>query len=145
MSCLDNKWRVDSSGCHVWIRAVNKDGYGVVGYGGKTTLAHRLSYQLANPDVRIDGMEILHTCDTPSCINPEHLMVGTHADNMRDMVQKGRSSVLRGDASPNTKIPQTIREEIRQLYASGSYFQKELATMFNVSQSLITLIVNERL
>jgi len=76
--------------CILWTGTVNNKGYGKVGYRGKDWTAHRLSYALNNPGVDIGKRLVLHTCDVRNCINPDHLFLGTHTDNMRDMVSKGR-------------------------------------------------------
>jgi hypothetical protein len=73
------------SGCWIWMGSMDKCGYGK--WGGK--LAHRLVWQATRGDIP-RGMEVCHSCDVPSCINPEHLFVGTHLENMRDSVRKGR-------------------------------------------------------
>jgi len=75
--------------CWIWIGGVNRYGYGKVMKGNMTTVASRLSYTVFKGDIK-EGMFVCHTCDTPSCINPDHLWLGTHQDNMDDMVRKNR-------------------------------------------------------
>lgn len=77
-----------NSGCWLWTGPVNGDGYGKVFYHGKQYKTHRLSLKLHCGLAK--GDHALHRCDTPSCINPEHLFAGTHQDNMADMKRKGR-------------------------------------------------------
>jgi transcriptional regulator of acetoin/glycerol metabolism len=79
------------SDCVLWPKALNQNGYGIVNrrtYG--EALAHRLA--LRELHVPIAGLCVLHTCDTPACVNPDHLTVGTHRDNMADAGRKGRQS-----------------------------------------------------
>jgi hypothetical protein len=80
---------VTESGCWIWEAACLKSGYGIFRLPHRTMLAHRFSYELANGPI-LDSQKVLHRCDVPSCVNPNHLFVGTNADNMRDMIDKDR-------------------------------------------------------
>jgi len=80
---------LSDNGCLVWTGATNKDGYGTKRHLGKIMLAHRVSYLLMVSDID-DGMCVLHSCDNPPCVHPDHLFLGTHQDNMDDMNKKGR-------------------------------------------------------
>ena len=78
------------NGCMEWSGRVDRKGYGRVTVNGKHLAAHRFAWELANGPIP-DGLHIRHfVCDNPPCCNPEHLLPGTHADNMADMVAKGR-------------------------------------------------------
>lgn len=76
-------------GCWEWGAQLNVSGYGVVKIGGNPQMAHRVSYKFFHGDIP-DGMSVCHKCDNPVCINPKHLFLGTHQDNMDDMYKKGR-------------------------------------------------------
>jgi hypothetical protein len=80
-----------SEGCWLWTAAHNGVGYGVIGTGAKnrSRLAHRFSYELANGPIP-EKTWVLHKCDNPGCVNPEHLFLGNNTSNVRDMHSKGR-------------------------------------------------------
>jgi len=76
--------------CWNWIAGKDKDGYGKIKIDGKMVQAHRASWVIHNGDIP-NGMCVLHRCDNPSCVNPEHLFIGTRLDNARDRDVKGRN------------------------------------------------------
>jgi hypothetical protein len=81
---------VNANGCWLWQGdRSTRDGYGRMSANGRLQLVHRLSYTTFVGSVPA-GLSVLHRCDVPACCNPEHLFAGTHADNMRDMLAKGR-------------------------------------------------------
>lgn len=82
-------------GCTLWKNAVSSSGYGSWFFRGKVQQAHRVAWIKTNGEIP-HGMHVLHRCDNKLCINVSHLFLGTHADNMRDMKNKGRA------VSPNT-------------------------------------------
>jgi hypothetical protein len=86
---LKNFSKVMQNGCWEWKNYCNKDGYGRVRYNGKKHLAHRVSYEIFKKPFN-KSLLVCHTCDNPSCINPEHLFLGTHQDNVSDCKNKGR-------------------------------------------------------
>jgi hypothetical protein len=90
------------SDCWHFCGTRNKGGYGRITYGGRMQVAHRLSYEAFVGPIP-HGMSVLHKCDNPSCINPEHLWLGTYTDNRRDCVQKNRHNLPRGDRHWNWK------------------------------------------
>lgn len=81
--------KIDRSGdCHIWRGQKTNGGYGVFSVAGMTLLAHRLVRAMHGGDT--SAAVVMHTCDNPSCVNPDHLQDGTYLDNSRDMVEKGR-------------------------------------------------------
>jgi hypothetical protein len=92
---LNKNHEKDSSGCWLWTGNFGRRNYGIVGNFSlakklKIYQAHRLSFMIHKGEIP-DGMFVCHTCDNPPCINPEHLFLGTHYENMQDMISKGRA------------------------------------------------------
>lgn len=79
------------AGCWLWMGSKEHFGHGHIGNKGKMLKAHRLAWEFENGKIP-DGLHCLHKCDNPSCVNPSHLFLGTHQDNMRDMISKNRQS-----------------------------------------------------
>ncbi len=86
---FSKKYRVSATGCWIWTGAKNQDGYGATSLRGVHMAAHRASFLLYRGPIR-DGLQVRHSCDTPACVNPNHLELGTHIDNMQDMTDRGR-------------------------------------------------------
>jgi len=93
---FNEKYNVDISGCWILNGTLNTNGYGQIGINSKIHSAHRLAYELFKGTIP-EGLFICHTCDTPGFVNPEHLFLGIHQDNMDDMVAKGRSPKQHGE------------------------------------------------
>ena len=138
---------VDDKGCWNWTWCKSSDGYGRVTIDYKVTLAHRLSYRVFNGEFP-DEMFICHHCDNPSCINPDHLFVGTMSDNMKDAYDKGilhpPHQFKKGDPNVNRKLSNEQVKEIKRLMGLG-YQQKQVAKIFNVSPTTVMRIVKKRM
>ena len=111
--------------CWEWKRYRDQYGYGIL-HGDR---AHRAVWRQTHGAIP-HGMEVMHQCDNPSCCNPSHLLLGTHADNMRDMVTKGRSA--HGEHHPRAKLSDKDVQEIREQYSAG-VSRSTLAKRFGVS------------
>lgn len=125
--------------CWRWNGNRQRHGYGLMNYRHKDYLAHRVSYMIHFGPIPT-GMVVCHKCDNPECTNPNHLFLGTPADNIADMVKKGRQSK---DRMRGAKVTVADVLEIRRLYAKGTP-PKQLATMFGLSRSGIASIVKRR-
>jgi len=146
---------VPMCGCRVWFGASVPAGYGVIAHNGKQTYTHRVAWELAHGEIP-PGMLVMHRCDTPACINVDHLQLGTPLDNMHDMLRKGRHKYKAhfGDDNPQRKYPGLVSGEknghakllrsevelIRSLYTTGET-QKALAKRFGVSQGAVSAYV----
>lgn len=110
--------------CWHWIGKTNQFGYGRFSYHGRTQVAHRLSYEaFVGPIPK--GLFLMHTCDNPSCINPDHLQVGTYADNRRDCLSKGRWKIKKiGFANGHNKVTPQVLEVIRKFRHHGLSYVK---------------------
>ncbi len=127
--------------CIEWLGARDKNGYGRIKPQTKKRMrAHRFSYQCFIGEIP-EGYLVCHKCDNPSCVNPEHLFLGTPKDNTRDMHKKGRAKCnlvgLPMKMLPNSKLNKEQVLEIRKLIKEGKILQKEIAKMFNVHCSTI--------
>lgn len=132
--------------CWLWRGATMRNGYGQMSVGAHTPGAHRVSWEIHFGPIP-DGMFVCHRCDTRNCVNPHHLFLGTHSDNMRDMAEKGRATQrpipLRGEDSPHAKFKNQDILLIREMAAQG-IVQRVIAEQFGTSQQVIANIVNRR-
>jgi hypothetical protein len=121
--------------CWNWQLYKTNQGYGRISRTGKERLAHRQAW-IDNRGAIPEGMCVLHKCDNPSCVNPDHLFLGTPADNNLDRDTKGRHKALRGSSNGISKLTEEDIPRIRQLLKSG-LSQYRVADMFGVHQSTI--------
>jgi hypothetical protein len=121
-----------NTGCWLWAGCVHANGYGKVKVAGKTGLAHRHAWQLFCGDIPA-GKIVCHRCDTPLCVNPAHLYVGTDADNSRDKIARGRDRKATGTDAAHAKLDWSAVAAIR---ASGLSCAK-LGAVHGVNPSTI--------
>jgi len=125
--------------CWLWNGNTDSHWHGTLWMDGKNYYAHRFSYELAFGTIP-EGLYCCHHCDNRRCVNPQHLFVGTCADNLRDAAKKERMP-----RHPNSKLNENQVSDIRTTYKSGLATQKELAIHYGVEKSLISKIVNYRI
>ncbi|MFA5037194.1 MAG: HNH endonuclease [Candidatus Izemoplasmatales bacterium] len=141
MNSIERFWsKVDIRGkddCWIWEGGIRWDGYGQFKYRGRMRGAHTVSWEIQNGEIP-EGFCVCHNCpigDNPLCVNPNHLKLGTHQDNMDDMVSKGRQS---------RKLSDEDVEIIRHLFDNNQMNQPEIANSFGISQAHVSDIVNNK-
>jgi hypothetical protein len=126
--------------CWLWTGPKERSGHGRIriSTAGERDGAHRFAYQLL---LRVDPGELFvcHRCDNPPCVNPDHLFLGTHQDNMSDRDSKMRH--CHGSRSPNTRLTEATVLEIRRLYATGEHSQESLAKRFRLGQVSVSRLL----
>lgn len=121
---------------------LDKQGYGYLCFNGKAERAHRFSYKMLVGEIP-DNIFVCHKCDNPSCVNPDHLFLGTPADNTQDMLKKKRDNPQRGSKSSNSKLTEEQVIFIKELIRNGEKYST-IAKKFNVSAGAISLIANNK-
>ncbi len=129
---FNEKWEPEPmSGCWLWTGCCQSDGYGHLrNQSGKMQQAHRISWELNVGEIP-DGLCVLHRCDTRTCVNPKHLFLGTQADNVRDMLTKGRLVSSFGESNGWSKLTEQDVRKIRAL--EGQVTAIEIGKIFGVS------------
>ncbi len=147
--------RMELGPCWRWTAGLGHRGYGVFSLGGRPVGAHRVAWELARGQVP-DGLWVLHRCDSPGCVNPGHLWLGTHADNDADRDAKGRTarglrsgrhtkpeSVCRGEKHGRAKLSDDDVRAIRTRRERGDEL-RDIALDFGVSDVSVSLIARRR-
>jgi hypothetical protein len=124
--------RQEPNGCIVWTKQRDKAGYGRLTFNGKAAkLAHRVAYEITHGPFPSD-LDVMHSCDNRPCVNPAHLSLGTHQDNMRDMVLKGRTCA---------KLSNADIERMKQLKDVG-FSLTVIAGLYDIGVPTASQIVN---
>lgn len=128
---------ITECGCWIFEGCLNAKGYGDFCISGNEhRLAHRVSYEIFKGPIP-KGAFVLHSCDIPSCVNPDHLRVGTQRDNMQDCIRRGRN----GTAGVKNEFSKLTDEAVKEIRASSASLSV-LAAKFNVAISSISQVRN---
>lgn len=129
-----------SDGCWEWKAGTSPHGYGRYRLPKRAVFAHRYAYEQCVGEIP-DGLFVCHRCDNPRCVNPAHLFLGTHEDNMRDMTRKGRSTW--GERSGRRKLSADDVAEVHRLRHDGLSLA-QIAARFGVTRQNVHLVVSGR-
>lgn len=129
-------------GCWIWRGYRMLGGYGKLSYGGHALRAHRVAYQIYVGPIPL-GLNVCHRCDNPPCVNPAHLFLGTHSDNVRDRHEKRRDA--RGEKHGCAKITKADAVAIRRARKKKTASVRQLAVEYGVSRATIYEIVNGKI
>ena len=134
--------------CWLWTASTDDCGYGILTrtLGNENERvsykAHRLSYEMHKGEIP-EGSYVCHTCDVPSCVNPDHLWLGSQKDNMVDASDKGRLGKAKGERIGLSKLTEEQVLKIRQM--AGSMTQCEIANIVGVCQQTVGRVINRTL
>lgn len=136
---------IESGSCWIFKGYKNKAGYGIMQVNNRRVYAHRYAFHLYKGLIP-DGMMVLHSCDNPPCVNPNHLSIGTQSDNMRQASERGRLANINGENNPNSKLSMYDVCKIRT-FLGPKPTTKEIKLMSEqagVSPSCIRSIIKQR-
>ena len=133
--------KLGDGGCWTWTASTDTCGYGSIGLSNQRLCvrAHRVSWVIENGEIP-NGKYVLHRCDNPACVNPDHLFLGDQKDNMKDMIEKGRGYDRLGSGNPNNILSEDDVVDICKLLSDDEYSAVEVAEMFFVSQHVVSQI-----
>lgn len=123
------------SSCHYWTGDLNRGGYGIFWLNGRKALAHRVAYRIAKGKIPEDRPHVLHSCDNPMCVNPDHLRPGTPADNAADMLRRDRQAS--GERHPCAKLTDAETRTVFRLIDEGES-TVTIARLFGISESYVS-------
>lgn len=132
---------IDANGCWNWQGNFSPNGYGMLGINGKTHSAHRTSYEFHSGQTIPKGMMVCHRCNNKRCINPDHLYIGTHNDNMRDVAM---TDVHKGENNAKAILTQSQVLEIKTHIRERRIVYRKIAEMYGVSRQAIKDIASGR-
>lgn len=125
---------LQADGCRLWTAAGRGHGYGMFNVRGRVMGAHRVAYQIAY-GAPPEGLCVCHRCDTRACVNPEHLFLGTQADNMADMVAKGRRAIP--PRGVEVAVARLNDQQVREIRKASGIGPRALGRRYGVSHTTI--------
>lgn len=134
-----NKFQANENNCWIWNGTKHEFGYGKIGVDGKMLKAHRVSWFLFKGQIPA-SLCVLHKCDNPACVNPDHLFLGTLKDNTRDMIRKGRDAAC-GERNHESKLSPAQVAEIIALRKEGVML-KYISAQFGISMGHVSQIAS---
>jgi hypothetical protein len=133
---FDAKYVPDpNSGCWLWVGCYDKNGYGLIQSNRKLKKAHRVSYEFSSGEELPSYVMVCHKCDNPSCVNPDHLWVGSNSENQIDAAMKGRHA--------HQKLSSEDVLDIRKRYEAGEMPTK-IAKMYDIACSYVRNLATRR-
>jgi hypothetical protein len=143
--------------CWLWTGGQNRNGYGQWSFRSRPTVTHRIAWMLTHGPIP-EGMQVLHRCDVRLCCNPDHLFLGTTADNMRDKTEKGRQvrgeahwarsqpeKVRRGETNNKAKLTDETVLSLRARYKAGGISYRKLAVEYGLNRTTVLRILQRKL
>lgn len=140
--------RLGDNECWLWTAGDDGKGYGQLRVDGQALKAHRISYELHYGPIP-DGFEVCHDCDNPSCVNPAHLQIGTHKENMHDSISKGRASMpppnqVEGETNGRAQYTNAQVRDFRNQFPALNISVGKFAQMHNVPLASMWRIIKRR-
>lgn len=134
---FNKKWQpITETGCWIWDGSDSGRRYGRFFINGKNAAAHRVSYTIHNGNIPKD-MNVCHKCDTPACVNPDHLFIGTQSDNMLDREAKNRAN-----RKKQIQITGSMIKEIRDLAKNDQMEVSEIAKKYDINERIVWWAIN---
>jgi len=138
---FSEKYKVNTkTGCWEWTAAISTQGYGRLGVDGKARAAHRVSWEIHHGEIPewegYHGACVCHKCDNRLCVNPEHLFLGSHQENISDRNQKGRDGQFEGDLNPRAKLTEVQAMVIKY----SNIPARKLMNKYGISKAQVSAI-----
>ena len=130
-------------GCWEWAAGRQSRGYGAFYINGVQHGAHRIAWKLSYGNIPT-GLQVCHHCDNPPCVRIDHLFLGTAKDNCDDKEMKGRGKRSHGEANPKSKTTEAEVRRMREMYASGGWSFRRLASLFGLTKTVVEKIIHRQ-